>query len=218
LQLHSLKIIGTECGNLRWCITQLTGAARVEQDARVMDSNALEKERGITILSKSTCISYKGHRINIVDTPGHADFGGEVERVLSMVDGVILVVCATEGPMTQTRFVLSKALARGLKPLVVMNKVDRPSARPDAVDNDLLELFMTLDANEDQMEYPLVYASAKEGWATKELDGDRSQGVQPLLDMVVEHVPSPKADRSSPFSMLVTVSFRLRSALLCECH
>ncbi|KAJ3412586.1 hypothetical protein HDV05_000566 [Chytridiales sp. JEL 0842] len=183
---------------------KVEGAAKVEQDARVMDSNALERERGITILSKSTCISYNGYRINIVDTPGHADFGGEVERVLNMVDGVILVVCATEGPMTQTRFVLTKALQRGLKPLVVMNKVDRPSARPDEVDNDLLDLFMTLEATEDQMEYPLVYASAKEGWATKEIGGDRSQGVKPLLDMIVEHVPPPKADRDAPFSMLVT--------------
>ncbi|KAJ3309318.1 hypothetical protein HDU76_003657, partial [Blyttiomyces sp. JEL0837] len=181
-----------------------SGAATVETDARVMDSNDLEKERGITILSKSTCISYEGHRINIVDTPGHADFGGEVERVLSMVDGVVLVVCATEGPMTQTRFVLSKALARGLKPLVVMNKVDRPSARPDEVDGELLELFLALDATDEQTEYPLAYASAKEGWAVRELDGDRSSGVRPLLDMILEHVPCPKADRDAPFSMLVT--------------
>ncbi|KAJ3109288.1 hypothetical protein HDU97_007782 [Phlyctochytrium planicorne] len=173
-------------------------------EARVMDSNDLEKERGITILSKATCITYKGYRINIVDTPGHADFGGEVERVLSMVDGVILVVCATEGPMTQTRFVLGKALQRGLKPLVVLNKADRPSARLDEVDNELLDLFLALDATDEQTEYPVAFASAKEGWAVREIDGDRSEGMRSLLDMIVDHVPSPKANRDAPFSMLVT--------------
>ncbi|KAI9339607.1 P-loop containing nucleoside triphosphate hydrolase protein [Obelidium mucronatum] len=181
-----------------------SGAATVESNARVMDSNALERERGITILSKSTCVNYNGHRINIVDTPGHADFGGEVERVLSMVDGVVLVVCATEGPMTQTKFVLQKALARGLKPLVVLNKVDRPSARPDEVDAELLDLFLNLEATDEQTEYPMIFASAKEGWAIKELDGDRSAGVKPLLDTIIEYVPPPVADRDAPFSMLVT--------------
>ncbi|KAJ3066126.1 hypothetical protein HDU98_010551 [Podochytrium sp. JEL0797] len=181
-----------------------SGAASVESNARVMDSNALERERGITILSKSTCVNYNGHRINIVDTPGHADFGGEVERVLSMVDGVVLVVCATEGPMTQTKFVLQKALARGLKPLVVLNKVDRPSARPDEVDAELLDLFLNLEATDEQTEYPIIFASAKEGWAVKELDGDRSVGVKPLLDTIIDYVPAPVADRDAPFSMLVT--------------
>ncbi|KAJ3298469.1 hypothetical protein HDU79_010205 [Rhizoclosmatium sp. JEL0117] len=181
-----------------------SGAASVESNARVMDSNALERERGITILSKSTCVNYNGHRINIVDTPGHADFGGEVERVLSMVDGVVLVVCATEGPMTQTKFVLQKALARGLKPLVVLNKVDRPSARPDEVDAELLDLFLNLEATDEQTEYPMIFASAKEGWAIKEIDGDRSVGVKPLLDTIIEYVPAPVADRDAPFSMLVT--------------
>ncbi|KAJ3190762.1 hypothetical protein HK101_008402 [Irineochytrium annulatum] len=182
-----------------------SGAAKVERDGeRVMDSNALEKERGITILSKATCLTYNGHRINIVDTPGHADFGGEVERVLSMVDGVILVVCATEGPMTQTRFVLSKALAQGLRPLVVMNKVDRPSARVDAVDGELLDLFLALEATDEQTEYPVAFCSAKEGWATTEMGGDRSKGIIPILDMIVKHVPPPKVEREKPFSMLVT--------------
>ncbi|KAJ3390978.1 hypothetical protein HDU84_006650 [Entophlyctis sp. JEL0112] len=181
-----------------------SGAAAVETNSRVMDSNVLERERGITILSKSTCVSYKGHRINIVDTPGHADFGGEVERVLSMVDGVVLVVCATEGPMTQTKFVLQKALARGLKPLVVLNKVDRPSARPDEVDAELLDLFLNLNATDEQTEYPMIFASAKEGWAIKSLNDSKSVGVIPLLDTIIESVPAPKADRSAPFSMLVT--------------
>ncbi|KAJ3278880.1 hypothetical protein HK104_001952 [Borealophlyctis nickersoniae] len=170
---------------------------------RVMDSNDLEKERGITILSKSTSIFYKGHRINIVDTPGHADFGGEVERVLSMVDGVCLVVCGTEGPMTQTKFVLSKALQKGLKPLVVINKVDRPTARVDTVENDLLELFLGLEANDTQLEYPTLYASAKNGWATTELEGERKD-ILPLLDTIVSQIPAPTVDRSAPFSMLVT--------------
>ncbi|KAJ3218417.1 hypothetical protein HDU67_005740 [Dinochytrium kinnereticum] len=181
-----------------------SGAAKLTETTRVMDSNALEKERGITILSKATCITYKGHRINIVDTPGHADFGGEVERVLSMVDGVILVVCATEGPMTQTRFVLGKALQRGLKPLVVLNKVDRPSARVNEVDNELLDLFLALEASDEQTEYPVAFASAKEGWASRELEGKRDGGMVPLLDMIVEHVPPPVANRDAPFSMLVT--------------
>ncbi|KAJ3133280.1 hypothetical protein HK100_004495, partial [Physocladia obscura] len=134
----------------------------------------------------------------------HADFGGEVERVLSMVDGVVLVVCATEGPMTQTKFVLQKALARGLKPLVVLNKVDRPSARPDEVDAELLDLFLNLDATDEQTEYPMIYASAKEGWAIKTIDSDRSIGVKPLLDTIIEYVPPPAANRDIPFSMLVT--------------
>jgi GTP-binding protein len=175
----------------------------VIKDNRVMDSNDLEKERGITILSKSTAIEYKGHRINIVDTPGHADFGGEVERVLSMVDGVCLVVCATEGPMTQTKFVLTKALSRNLKPVVVMNKIDRETAQPEKVENDLLELFISLDANDEQLEYPILYASAKNGYAS--LDPTARQGsIQPLLDEIIEKIPSPKADRDAPFSMMVT--------------
>ncbi|KAI8823463.1 P-loop containing nucleoside triphosphate hydrolase protein [Fimicolochytrium jonesii] len=180
-----------------------SGAAKMESGARVMDSNDLEKERGITILSKSTGITYKGHRINIVDTPGHADFGGEVERVLSMVDGVCLVVCATEGPMTQTKFVLSKALEKNLKPLVVMNKVDRPTARPDQVEDELLELFIGMDATDEQLDYPIIYASAKDGWATTEVDGSRDN-ILPLLDQILEKVPPPSVDRTAPFSMLVT--------------
>ena len=168
----------------------------------VMDSNDLEKERGITIVSKSTAIEYKGHRINIVDTPGHADFGGEVERVLSMVDGICLVVCATEGPMAQTKFVLRKALNLGKIPIVVMNKTDRDTADPAKVENDLLELFIELDANDQQLNYPIIYGSAKNGFFSLKLD-DTSQGIVPLLEKMLE-LPKPRADRQKPFSMLVT--------------
>ncbi|KAF6752444.1 GTP-binding protein TypA [Ephemerocybe angulata] len=174
---------------------------------RLMDSNDLEKERGITILSKCTSIDYNGTNINIVDTPGHADFGGEVERVLNMVDGVALIVDATDGPMTQTRFVLSKALARGLKPLVVLNKADRNTARPAQVESDLFDLFATLGASDEQADYPVLYASAKQGWAseTMPVGGEPPAGsnMTPLFDLILSHVPAPtKLDRTAPFSML----------------
>ncbi|GAO48766.1 hypothetical protein G7K_2935-t1 [Saitoella complicata NRRL Y-17804] len=183
--------------------SQLTG--------RVMDSNDLERERGITILSKVTSIVYKGHKINIVDTPGHADFGGEVERVLGMVDGVILVVDATEGVMTQTKFVVRKALAAGLRPVVVMNKADRPSARIDQVDSDLMDLFMSLEASDEQLDYPTLLASAKEGWSvpfTAGLDGPKANGMTDLFEQILESVPAPVVDRDAPFSMLVTQTDR----------
>ena len=172
-----------------------------------MDSNVFEKERGITILSKCTSINYNGYTINVVDTPGHADFGGEVERALSLVDGVLLVVDATEGPMPQTRFVLGKALEKNLKPIVVFNKVDRESSRCDEVDSELLDLFVNLGANDAQLEYPIVYASAKEGWATSTNPGlsrpDKADMVI-LMDLITSLVPSPKVEESkSPFSMLV---------------
>ncbi|KAF8896166.1 GTP-binding protein TypA [Infundibulicybe gibba] len=178
---------------------------------RVMDSNDLERERGITILSKCTSVNYDGSLINIVDTPGHADFGGEVERILSMVDGVALVVDATEGPMTQTRFVLKKALSRGLRPLVVLNKADRPTSRPAQVESDLFDLFATLGATDEQIEYPLLYASAKQGWAqltppqksSPSADTDPEMGMRPLFDTILAHVPPPiHLDRTQPFSML----------------
>ncbi|KAJ7457280.1 GTP-binding protein TypA [Mycena galericulata] len=194
-------------------------AAAPSHTDRVMDSNDLERERGITILSKCTSVFYTPttdagtHLINIVDTPGHADFGGEVERILSMVDGVALVVDATEGPMTQTRFVLSKALARGLKPLVILNKSDRPTSRPAQVESDLFDLFATLGASDEQMEYPVLYASAKQGWAVSELSAIPSadaaeaslrDGMKPLFDMVLEHCPPPRGARTEddPFSMI----------------
>ena len=149
-------------------------------------------------------MQYRGHRINIVDTPGHADCGGEVDRVLSMVDGVALVVDATEGPMTQTRFVLTKALQQNLRPLVIVNKADRPTARLDEVESEILDLFLNLDANDEQLAYPLLLASAKEGWAVRDAKDPKDAGMVPLLDLILEHVPAPKVDRAKPFSMLVT--------------
>ncbi len=172
-----------------------------------MDSNVLEKERGITILSKCTSISYNGYNINVVDTPGHADFGGEVERALSIVDGVLLVVDATEGPMPQTRFVLGKALAKNLRPIVVFNKVDRESSRCDEVDSELLDLFSSLGASDAQLEYPVVYASAKEGWATNVNPGRGKPAhtdMAVLMELITSFVPFPAVESNgSPFSMLV---------------
>ncbi|KAJ1895574.1 hypothetical protein LPJ66_004510 [Kickxella alabastrina] len=202
------------------CLLKQSGAlsgSTAMQETRVMDSNVIEKERGITILSKVTSLVYKDHRINIIDTPGHADFGGEVERILSMVDSVVLVVDATEGAMAQTKFVLTKALSRGLNPLVVLNKVDRPTSRPDEVDSELLELFMALGASDEQTAYEILYASAKEGWCTDSLDkvadfvaatnkGQKADGnMVPLFDAIVARVPPPTGQReAAPFSMLVT--------------
>src|SRR4051794_39524778 len=165
-----------------------TFAAHEHIEERVMDSNDLERERGITILAKNCAVRYKGTHINIVDTPGHADFGGEVERVLSMVDGVLLLVDAVEGPMPQTRFVTRKALALGLKPIVVVNKIDRPGARPDWVMNHTFDLFDKLGATEEQLDFPIVYASALEGWATRDL-AQKSSNLKPLFDTILENVP-----------------------------
>ncbi len=170
---------------------------------RVMDSNDIEKERGITILAKNTAVEYEGTRINIVDTPGHADFGGEVERVLSMVDGVLLLVDAVEGPMPQTRFVTRKALAQGLKPIVVVNKVDRPGSRPDWVVNQTFELFDKLGATEDQLDFPVVFASALNGWATQDLSKP-SDNMRALFDTVLEHVPAPKVNSDEPLQLQIS--------------
>ncbi len=170
---------------------------------RVMDSNDLEKERGITILSKNTAIHYNGIKINIVDTPGHADFGGEVERVLKMVDGVILLVDAFDGPMPQTRFVLSKALALNLVPIVVINKIDRPGARPKEVEDEVLELFMDLDASDEQLDFKVVYASGKNGYAKLSLD-DESKDMKPLFDTIIDTVPEPKGSKDEPLQLLVS--------------
>ena len=170
---------------------------------RVMDSNDIERERGITILSKNTAIMYNGIKINIVDTPGHADFGGEVERVLKMVDGVILVVDAFDGPMPQTRFVLSKALALDLVPIVVINKIDRPGARPQEVVDEVLELFMDLDASDEQLDFKVVYASGKNGFAKLSLD-EESNNMQPLFETIVNTIPEPSGDKDEPLQLLVT--------------
>jgi GTP-binding protein len=184
-----------------------SGAFRENQDVaeRAMDSNDLERERGITIFAKPTSVEWKGTRINIVDTPGHADFGGEVERILSMVDGVVLLVDAAEGPMPQTKFVTSKALALGLRPIVVLNKVDKPDAEPDRALDECFDLFASLDANEDQLDFPHMYASGRNGWADAELDGPRKD-LHALFNLIVNHVPAPKqiAHQDDDFRMLTT--------------
>ncbi len=194
-----------------------SGAVREGSDMaeRAMDSNDLERERGITILAKCTSVLWeKGEtpiRLNIVDTPGHADFGGEVERILSMVDGCILLIDASEGPMPQTKFVLSKALALGLKPIVVLNKVDRPSAAPDAALDAAFDLFAALGANDEQLDFPVLYAAGRDGWAARNLDDPR-ENLTPLFETVIEHVPAPKLEdfdegqgaRAAPFRMLAT--------------
>ena len=187
------------------CLLRQSGTFRANQQIaeRAMDSNDLERERGITILAKCTSVSWGGMRLNIVDTPGHADFGGEVERILSMVDGVLVLVDAAEGPMPQTKFVLGKALALGLKPIVVINKADRPDARPHFVHDATFDLFAALGATEEQLDFPTLFASAKEGWATLDADGPRTD-MTPLFELIRTHVPAPEADPNAPFSMLVT--------------
>jgi GTP-binding protein len=175
---------------------------RIEE--RAMDSNDLEKERGITILAKCTSVDWRGTRINIVDTPGHADFGAEVERILSMVDGVILLVDAAEGPMPQTKFVTGKALALGLKPIVVVNKIDRPDARPAQVLDEVFELFLSLEATDEQLDFPTLYASGRAGYAGA-ADSVRSGDLSPLFETIVSHVPAPDADPAGPFKMLATL-------------
>ena len=181
-----------------------SGAFRANQQVadRVMDNTDLERERGITILAKNTAVHYKDVLINIVDTPGHADFGGEVERTLSMVDGVMLLVDASEGPLPQTRFVLRKALERGLPPIVVLNKIDRADARPKEVLNEVYDLFIDLDATEDQIEFPVLYANAREGVATTDL-GTPGESLQPLFDAIVESVPPPRGNPDAALQILV---------------
>ena len=172
---------------------------------RAMDSNDLERERGITILAKATSVEWNGHRVNIVDTPGHADFGGEVERILSMVDGVVLLVDAAEGPMPQTKFVTSKALALGLRPIVVLNKVDKPDAEPERALDEVFDLFANLGATDEQLDFPYMYASGRNGWADMELDGPRKD-LHALFDLILKHVPAPaqQQHRDEPFRMLAT--------------
>ena len=171
---------------------------------RAMDRNDLERERGITILAKCTSVVWRDTRINIIDTPGHADFGGEVERILNMVDGVIVLVDAAEGALPQTKFVLTKALARGIKPIVVVNKVDRQDARPDEVHTEMFDLFAALGANDEQLDFPMLFASGRQGWADLELEGARKD-LGPLYDMVLSHVPSPSCDKDKPFAMVASI-------------
>jgi len=170
---------------------------------RILDSNDLERERGITILSKNIAITYRGTKINLIDTPGHADFGGEVERVLKMADGCLLLVDAFDGPMPQTRFVLRKAFENGLRPIVVINKIDRPDARPGGVLDEVLDLFIELGADDEALEFPTVYTSATQGYATTD-PAKRSDDILVLFDTIVEHVPAPEVEPDAPLQMLIT--------------
>jgi GTP-binding protein len=187
-------------------LLQQSGAYRENQRVveRAMDSNDLERERGITILAKAASVVWKDTRINIVDTPGHADFGGEVERILNMVDGALVLVDAAEGPLPQTKFVVSKTLKMGLKPIVVINKVDRSDARPVQVVNEVFDLFAALDASDEQLDFPILYGSAKQGWMATSLEGSHDDGMQPLFDLVLRHVKAPVVE-SGPFRLLGTI-------------
>ena len=187
-------------------LLQQSGVYRENQRVveRAMDSNDLERERGITILAKATSVEWQGTRINIVDTPGHADFGGEVERILNMVDGALVLVDAAEGPLPQTKFVVSKALKMGLKPIVVINKVDRSDARPTQVVNEVFDLFAALDASDEQLDFPILYGSAKQGWMAEKLEGPQDQGMKPLFELVLRHVKSPAVEEG-PFRLLGTI-------------
>jgi GTP-binding protein len=187
-------------------LLQQSGVYRENQRQveRAMDSNDLERERGITILAKAASVEWKGTRINIVDTPGHADFGGEVERILNMVDGALVLVDAAEGPLPQTKFVVSKALRMGLKPIVVINKVDRQDARPVEVINEVFDLFAALDASDEQLDFPILYGSAKQGWMATSLEGSHDHGMQPLFDLVLSHVKAPVVEHG-PFRLLGTI-------------
>ena len=179
-----------------------TFSEREQIDERVMDSNDLEKERGITILSKNTAINYKGTKINIIDTPGHADFGGEVERVLKMVDGVLLLVDAQEGVMPQTKFVVKKALSFGIRPIVVVNKIDKPAAEPDRVVDEVFDLFVAMEANDYQLDFPVIYAAARDGYAIKNLE-DEKKNLEPLFEAILEYVPAPSGSSESPLQMQI---------------
>lgn len=179
-----------------------TFGEREQVDERVMDSNDLERERGITILSKNTAIRYKDTKINIIDTPGHADFGGEVERVLKMVDGVLLLVDAQEGVMPQTKFVVKKALSFGIRPIVVVNKIDKPAAEPDRVVDEVFDLFVAMGADDSQLDFPVVYAAARDGYAIKNLD-DEKKNLEPLFEAILEHVPLPSGSVDSPLQMQI---------------
>jgi GTP-binding protein len=187
-------------------LLQQSGVYRENQRVveRAMDSNDLERERGITILAKATSVEWQGTRINIVDTPGHADFGGEVERILNMVDGALVLVDAAEGPLPQTKFVVSKALKMGLKPIVVINKVDRGDARATQVLNEVFDLFAALDATDEQLDFPILYGSAKQGWMAEKLEGPQDQGMKPLFDLILRHVRPPVVE-DGPFRLLGTI-------------
>src|SRR6195952_4229034 len=183
-----------------------SGAFREHQAVtdRALDRNDLEKERGITILAKCASVVWKGTRVNIIDTPGHADFGGEVERILNMVDGAIVLVDAAEGVLPQTKFVVGKALAQGIRPIVVVNKIDRQDARADEVHNEVFDLFAALGADDDQLDFPMLYASGRQGWADSTLKGERKD-LSALYDLVLSHVPAPKLNTEAPFAMVASI-------------
>jgi GTP-binding protein len=181
-----------------------TVRANARMQERAMDSNDLERERGITILAKCTSVDWKGVKVNIVDTPGHADFGGEVERILSMVDGVVLLVDAAEGPLPQTKFVLSKALGLGMRPMVVVNKIDRGDARPDEVHTEIFDMFSALGADDAQLDFPTLFAVGRDGWAVRDMEKDERKDLGPLFDLILSHVPAPAHDLDAPFTMLAT--------------
>ena len=182
-----------------------TGTFKENQrlDERIMDSNDLEKEKGITIFSKNASLFYSGYKLNIVDTPGHADFGGEVQRIMKMVDSVLLLVDAFEGPMPQTKYVLKKSLELGLKPIVVINKVDRPNCRPNEVLDMVFDLFVQLQASNEQLDFPIIYASAKKGFARRELS-DTNEDIIPLLETIISHVDAPGGDADMPLQFLIS--------------
>lgn len=182
-----------------------TFRANQQVENRIMDSNDLEKERGITILAKCTSIVWQDHKINVIDTPGHADFGGEVERVLSMADSALLLVDSAEGVMPQTKFVLAKALALGLRPIVIINKIDRGDARPDEVLNEIFDLFVSLNASEEQLDFPVLYAVGRDGWCVEDMEKDERKDLSPLFNLILKHVTPPKFDLDAPFSMLATL-------------
>ncbi len=182
-----------------------TFRAHQQVENRVMDSNDLEKERGITILAKCTSLMWKDQKINVIDTPGHADFGGEVERVLCMADSVVILVDSAEGVMPQTKFVLAKALALGLRPMVLINKIDRGDARPDEVLNEIFDLFVSLNATEEQLDFPVLYAVGRDGWCVADLEKDERKDLSPLFDLILSHVNPPKFDENAPFKMLATL-------------
>ncbi len=203
MQIRNVAIIAHVDHGKTTLVDQLlrqSGSFREHQQVaeRALDRNELERERGITILAKCTSVAWKDIRINIVDTPGHADFGGEVERILNMVDGAIVLVDAAEGVLPQTKFVVGKALARGLHPIVVVNKVDRSDARPDEVHIEVFDLFAALGATDSQLDFPMLYASGRQGWADTSLDGPRKD-LSAMFDLVVSHVPAPKVNPEAPF-------------------
>jgi len=209
MELRNIAIIAHVDHGKTTLVDQLlrqSGTFRANQQVaeRAMDSNDLERERGITILAKCTSVQWKETRINIVDTPGHADFGGEVERILSMVDGCLVLVDAAEGPMPQTKFVVSKALARGLKPMVMINKTDRADARPHEVHSEVFDLFAALGASDEQLDFPTLYGSGRAGWASLSAE-QPTENLDPLFDLILHHVAPPKADRDAPFAMLATI-------------